>query len=164
MYVRSEKMRLIKATIKPSLTRRQMIQSCSITSSINKYSSSNGDERNIVTKIDILILYIYVLVYTIYIYNYICLFHPRYLHNDIFRYMTCEITHDISRHFKVVFSPCTEQAQYPGYLPLCVEYSTGLEHLLKYQLGCVGSPYNQLYAVSTSSLVLTTAVKISSVE
>ncbi len=24
------------------------------------------------------------------------LFHPRYLHNDIFRYMTREITHDIS--------------------------------------------------------------------
>ncbi len=28
---------------------------------------------------------------------YIYLFHPRYLHNDIFRYMTCEITHDVSR-------------------------------------------------------------------
>ncbi len=25
------------------------------------------------------------------------LFHPRYLHNDIFRYMTLEITQDISR-------------------------------------------------------------------
>ena len=37
--------------------------------------------------------------------SYIYLFHPRYLHNDIFRYVTCEITHDISR--------CTAQAHYP---------------------------------------------------
>ncbi len=34
------------------------------------------------------------LVVVIYIYKY--LFHPRYLHDDIFRYMTHEITHDIS--------------------------------------------------------------------
>ncbi len=38
-------------------------------------------------------------------YIYIYLFHPRYLHNDIFRYMTHEITHYISR--------CTAQAHYP---------------------------------------------------
>ncbi len=30
---------------------------------------------------------------------YIYLFHPRYLHNDIFRYLTREISHDISWHY-----------------------------------------------------------------
>ena len=30
---------------------------------------------------------------SIYIYIYIYIFHPRYLHNDIFRYMTCYFTY-----------------------------------------------------------------------
>ena len=38
------------------------------------------------------------MIYIIYVY----LFHPRYLHTDIFRSMTSEITHDIS--FMVVIS------------------------------------------------------------
>ncbi len=39
----------------------------------------------------------------IYIY-YIYLFHPRYLHNDIFRLLDREITHDISRCYFAVIS------------------------------------------------------------
>ncbi len=33
-------------------------------------------------------------------------FHPGYIHNDIFRYMTLEVT-------VVVFFSCTEQVHYP---------------------------------------------------
>ncbi len=60
-----------------------------------------------------------IMVHIIYIYT-IYLFHPRYLHNGIFRYMTPEITQDISSCGHGV--PCS--------LPC----STGLEQLLKYQL------------------------------
>ena len=34
---------------------------------------------------------------------YIYFFHPRYLHNDIFRYMTREITHDISHCYFTLY-------------------------------------------------------------
>ncbi len=41
--------------------------------------------------------------------EYIYLFHPRYLHDDIFRYMTLEITH----LFHAVISGYTAQVHYP---------------------------------------------------
>ncbi len=40
-------------------------------------------------------MHVYINIY-IYIYIYIYIFHPRYLHNDIFRYVTREISQDIS--------------------------------------------------------------------
>ncbi len=50
--------------------------------------------------------------YLTYIYIYIYIFHPRYLHNDIFRYMTLEITQDIS----AVISLCTAKLIVANFL------------------------------------------------
>ncbi len=75
----------------------------------------------------------------IYIYIYMYIFHPRYLHNDIFRYMTCEITHDISAVLcKLITLVVIANFNCLGFLQLPssgVPCSTGLEQLLKCRLG-----------------------------
>ena len=93
-----------------------------------------------------------------YIYN---IFHPRYLHYDIFRYMTHEITQDISGcYFMAVISCCTEQAHYPcsysnrlnlsiflvfmATFLLCSQLNP-VRAAAKMSAGGVGSSYNQLY-------------------
>ncbi len=106
----------------------------------------------------------------IYIYIYLFIFHPRYLHSDIFRYMTLEITH--SRYFTSVIStillycytahyPCS-YSNWPNFSIFSGFTATFLRCTLLFLLnrvraaakisaGGVGSPYNQLYAVSYPS-------------
>ncbi len=88
------------------------------------------------------------------------LFHPRYLHNDIFMYMTREITHDISCCYFTLYCqahyPCSysNRPNFSNFLSFTATFLwyTRLFTLLnrvraaaKISAGGVGSPYNQLY-------------------
>ena len=84
-------------------------------------------------------------------------FHPRYLHNDIFRYMTSEITQDISpdislqAHYPCSYSNRPNFSIFSGFYSSTFLWCTLLFTLLyrvraaaKISAGGVGSPYNQL--------------------
>ncbi len=101
-------------------------------------------------------------------YMIIYLFHPRYLHNDIFRYMTCEITHHIWLFmllFHVVLSklstlvviatsqtcPFSRFLQ-PPFSGVATQPRVRVRAAAKISAGSVGSPYNQLCCCELSFL------------
>ncbi len=106
-----------------------------------------------------------ILLYYYNIYYVLCyLFHPRFLHNDIFRYMTREITQ--------IFHSCSilQQTHYPcSYSKKASKLFNFLvflqlpSRLLKYQLRVCIAPTTNFMPV-TLPLVLTKIVKVSSVE
>ncbi len=110
-------------------------------------------------------------------YIYIYILHSKYLHNDIFRYMMLEITQDISMLlFQAVLSKLITlvvistqpnlpviQVSTATFLGVS-SYSTGLEQLLKYQLGMWRALQPIFKQWVTSPSTNYPIVKISSVE
>ena len=98
----------------------------------------------------------------------IYIFHLRYLHNDIFRYMTCvkQLMKFQGCYFTVLCKLITLHGSYSNWPNFSIflvftatflwySFSTWLEQLLKYQLGCLGAPTTNFTLWVTCHLVLT---------
>ncbi len=97
----------------------------------------------------------YIYIY-IYIYLFIYLFHPRYLHNDIFRYLKFPLFNFL----RLLLLPSVFRATFLR----CTLLNRVRAAAAKISARGVGSPTTNFTLWVTLPLVLTTVVKISSVE